>query len=358
MRAWLRNALFGFLRRALTADDGSDIVADVLHGQLTAPRLPNSQLLQGQPYSDVCRCASSNATQHSPIFITGRFRSGSTLLWNVFRHLPGCTAYYEPLNERRWFDPRTRGGHTDKTHKHVNDYWREYDGLTALSDCYEEDWIRRRLYMDERAWDPCLKRYIDILIDHAAGRAVLQFNRVDFRLPWLRAQFPSARIVHLYRHPRDQWISTLFSDEFPLNGRIADFHPFDRFYLLMWARDLRKRFPVLNIDDQEHPYQLFYLIWRLSYLFGRQYADWSLSFESLTQDPRHELTELFAGLSLDLPVTENLLELVERPPIGKWFQYADAEWFLRHEQRCERLLGEYFAALPNAEAAAPFSVCG
>ena len=40
----------------------------------------------------------------SPIIITGRFRSGSTLLWNIFRDLPECTAYYEPFNERRWFD--------------------------------------------------------------------------------------------------------------------------------------------------------------------------------------------------------------------------------------------------------------
>ena len=39
-----------------------------------------------------------------PIFITARFRTGSTLLWNIFRHIEGCTAYYEPFNERRWFD--------------------------------------------------------------------------------------------------------------------------------------------------------------------------------------------------------------------------------------------------------------
>ena len=77
------------------------------------------------------------------VIITGRFRSGSTLLWNLFRQAGGFTAYYEPLNERRWFDPTARGDRTDSTHRNVSDYWREYDGLEALSRFYREDWIRR-----------------------------------------------------------------------------------------------------------------------------------------------------------------------------------------------------------------------
>ena len=35
------------------------------------------------------------------VLVTGRFRSGSTLLWNLFRHCDGVTAYYEPFNRRR-----------------------------------------------------------------------------------------------------------------------------------------------------------------------------------------------------------------------------------------------------------------
>jgi hypothetical protein len=42
------------------------------------------------------------------VFITGRFRSGSTLLWNIFRNIEGFNAYYEPFNERRWFDQGAR----------------------------------------------------------------------------------------------------------------------------------------------------------------------------------------------------------------------------------------------------------
>src|SRR5262249_14305528 len=141
------------------------------------------------------------------VFITGRFRSGSTLLWNLFRMADGFTSYYEPLNERRWFDASARGDRVDPTHRGVSDYWKEYTGLEELGRYYCADWIRRNLYMDERHWDPDLLAFVRLLCERAAGRPVLQFNRVDFRLAWLRHHFPAARIVHLYRHPRDQWCS-------------------------------------------------------------------------------------------------------------------------------------------------------
>jgi hypothetical protein len=50
---------------------------------------------------------------------------------------------------------------------------------------------------------------------------VLQFNRIDFRLPWFRHHFPAATILHLARHPRDQWCSCLLDPaRFPPNGSI------------------------------------------------------------------------------------------------------------------------------------------
>src|SRR6266436_6457525 len=190
MRTWLRNRLFDFVRRIFTSDDGRDILTESLREQLARPlSLPNPQLLAESPYPDLAIGSVSENDGEGTVFITGRFRSGSTLLWNVFRHTPGCTAYYEPLNERRWFDPQRRGAHTDKTHRQVENYWREYDGLEKLAAEFREDWNCRNLYMDGSAWDENLKRYIQILLYEAKGRAVLQFNRVDFRLPWLRAHF-------------------------------------------------------------------------------------------------------------------------------------------------------------------------
>jgi hypothetical protein len=100
-----------------------------------------------------------------------------------------CTAYYEPLNERRWFDPSLRGNRIDNTHIGVDDYWREYDGLEHIGQWYQETgsiaiclWMRI-LGTKSRCLYPRL-------INAAPNLAVLQFNRVDFRLPWLRHNFP------------------------------------------------------------------------------------------------------------------------------------------------------------------------
>ena len=181
------------------------------------------------------------------MIITARFRSGSTLLWNLFRALKSCTAYYEPFNERRWFDPVAHGSHTDPTHRGVDDYWKEYEGLEELGQYYQESWISNNLLMYEDSWDLAMKRYVERMIELAPKRPVLQFNRIDFRLPWFRRMFPRAKIVHLYRHPRDQWLSCLLDPrQFPHTGTMAQFATHDGYYLRMWARDLKYHFPFLD----------------------------------------------------------------------------------------------------------------
>lgn len=354
MRSWLRRTMFALLRKVLATDDGRDILTEAMPGNHACSFCyqPAEELLAESPYADLPALGGERHDGEGAVFISGRFRSGSTLLWNIFRHVANCTAYYEPLNERQWFNPRVRGSQTDATHRGVVNYWHEYEGLEELGKYYREDWIRRDLYMPEAFWAPELRRYIEILLKRAAGRPVLQFNRVDFRLPWLRAQFPRAKVVHLYRHPRDQWISSLQGGSaFPLDGQSRDFGPCDKFYLLMWARDLAHHFPFLDVRRDGHPYELFYFIWKLSYLFGRQYADVSLGYEQLLRAPARELSRLFDLLQLDAPIDEALLKLIEPNPSGRWRSYADEAWFVARETRCERILAQFFAA--HLGAAAP-----
>jgi hypothetical protein len=341
----VRSGLFSQVEKLFATDDGRRLLAASLAGvvprrvRLPPPvTAPYPELGTAEPY------VVPPPGRQPPIFITGRFRSGSTLLWNVFRHIDGHTSYYEPHNERRWFDPLTHGEQVDATHKNVEEYWREYEGLEELGAWYREDWVRHDLYMDESSWAPEMRRYIEILIENARGRAVLQFNHVDFRLPWLRANFPEARVIHLYRHPRDQWVSSLFGSKFPTDAAVASFPSCDHFYLIPWARDLKYHFPFLDERTASHPYQLFYYIWKLSYLFGRAHADFSVGFEDLVSDPRTRLVKLFAAADVRGYDLDRLLTVLAKPQVGKWREYADASWFERHEGQCERTLAAFLGS--------------
>lgn len=342
IRTYCRNLVFQVLDRALNTGDGRDALHAALRPVLDwKPRdLSFSDDLSsiypevGQRYRTASKCR--------PVFVTSRFRSGSTLLWNVFRQLDGATAFYEPFNERRWFDASARGDRVDETHQNVADYWREYAGLEKLNQFYSERWIDRELCMQPDDWAPQMKRFIQTLIDASGDRPVMQFNRIDLRLPWIRRNFPDAQVVHLFRHPRDQWLSTfLGTKSFPRDGSTRDFLPYDRFYLLVWARDLKHRFPFLDEKDVEHPYQLSYYIWKLSYLCGRKYADYSIQFERLVESPREELSALFKSLEFTCDQIDQACSVVARPTVGKWREYADEAWFQRHESHCESVLADF-----------------
>lgn len=280
-----------------------------------------------------------------PVFITARFRSGSTFLWQLFRNVKDVTCYYEPLNERRWFLPESRSYQVDSTHLGVEDYWREYEGMEELDQWFNLEWPFRSLYMDATHHDPGLERYIQELIVRARGLAVLQFNRVDFRLPWLRAHFPDAVIVHLYRDPREQWMSVIGKSGYvtpDFRYQRGNLYEFDAFYTLIWAKDLRTVFPFLSPFGR-HPYELHYLLWRLSYSYGRSFSDISIGFEDLVSDFDRVAMDLFQKLDIQ-QVDMDVLRTLNRGKIqSRWREYAPAEWFSQMESRCDRELDIFFS---------------
>ena len=324
-----------------------DILASVEYSEAT-PEYPELGARGG-------RSARENG---NPIFITARFRSGSTFLWNIFRNLPGFTAYYEPLLHEA---PAERGkakkGGVDSTHAGVTDYHSEYRAVPGLDRFHDPGWAFKKIYMNECDFDINLERFIDLLIDSADGRPVLQFNRVDFRLQWLRSRYPSASILHLYRNPRDQWMSMIRNDQYIPIDYVWDkndrYPPINAFYMLDWWRDLHFSVPALRFEYLDHPYQIHYILWRMSYMFGKQHSDFSIRYESLVNSFHDVMAECFKVLHVEEVDLDRLMKTVKpREKGGAWHSYADDKWFKRMEQNAEELLGAFLAPPEPAGAKA------
>jgi hypothetical protein len=291
------------------------------------------------------RPSKASVPRNRALFVTARFRTGSTFLWQVLNHLPEVHAYYEPLNPIGWFS--VVNPVVDPTHIGVSDYAASYRGLSHLSALFDPRWASEDLYMDETHYDPRLARYIAKLINCSSRLAALACNRIDFRLPWLKVTFPDVPILHLYRHPRDQWMSILYQQEVPREVTVTQFRSYDRFYLLEWARDLSRSFPFLqSANVNRHPYELHYLIWRLSYDYGRSYADLSISYEGLLSDLSGHVLRILKLVGINGPeIGEELESLKARPRnLETWRTYAPDAWFEDIEGRCEEIMQRCAAA--------------
>lgn len=335
IKSSIKKLLLYLFHKVISTAEGKQILFDGIKDTIVKPDALREISYCGSPYF----ATEVSDESAEVIFITGRFRSGSTLMWNLFRHAESCTSYYEPFNERQWFCKKTRGDRLDLSHQKVTEYWSEYDSLPELKRFYQEDWIRHHLYMDANFWDDNMYRFIEHMIKNTKNQCVLQFNRIDFRLPWIRHHFPKAKIIHIYRSPREQWCSTLIDiNSFPYDQNTQLFSQHDHFYLLNWKNDLKYHFPFL--EQAENPYQIFYYVWRLSYLFGLHYSDVSISFENLVENPD-------THLPIVMQYVENydrqkLKNLIVRNQKQRHTNYAALEWFKTQELSCERVLKRFF----------------
>ncbi|WP_041350704.1 sulfotransferase [Nitrosococcus watsonii] len=287
-----------------------------------------------------------------PLFITARFRSGSTLLWHIFDQAKGYHAYYEPCHDNllahiRYTLPMD-------SHRGVQSYWASYQNqLPLIENRHQPEFGLSRLLLEaHESWDE-LKFYLQSLLQSAAPAIpVLQFNRIDFRLPWIRTHFPTARIVHLYRDSRDSYFSMTRhlapeAADNPGQGHVYD--------LLEWSVALAEYFPFLADPGIQSLYERHYYFWKLSYLMGRRCSDLSLSYDADFRDnPALGLEKLSQAGYLDSRQIDDLGPLIQPQSSGQWAERYAESWFQTIEKRCEQMLDElglnaYFGRLPLAE---------
>jgi hypothetical protein len=92
---------------------------------------------------------------------------------------------------------------------------------------------------------------------------------------------------------------------------------------------------------------MFYLLWKLSYVWGRAYSDYSLSYEQLLAAPRWSIGELYEVLAIDRRQAEQAVPLVRGGRCGRWRNYADGAWFAAHERAAEEALDRFLSRRVN-----------
>jgi hypothetical protein len=272
----------------------------------------------------------------NPIFISARFRSGSTLLWNIFDSLPGFTAYYEPLHDN--LIAHIRNTPPMESHRGVLSYWDSYKPfLGELKKHHHREFGFSRLILEEEDEHDDLKAYLDFLLEKTTpNRAVFQFNRVDFRLPWLRRHFPEATIIHLLRNPRDSWISA--RRHLPGN-KWDDPYYHDAYDLLQWIASLEEKFPFLIRPEPVSSYEPHYYIWKLSELMGRRWSDCQLDYDAdIRENPLKGFEKLVRAGCMKPEDAEQSRELIIADALSNWRQYDNDAYYLEIENRCERVL--------------------
>ena len=257
------------------------------------------------------------------VFLSGDFSSGSTLLWTLFRQTGDYHCLYEPLHERLreyLIYPLRAYEH----HFFSENYFHEYKGFKEIFKLHKDKWGRSDFYLSKDSNAPDLLAYLHYIIGMSFSKkdkVVLQFNRVAFKLPWLREHFPGVPIIEIVRDPEKQWNSIVKRTQthFGRNEVGQDSVNFMGMGMANWCNHLQQHFPELSADNSQNGYQRFLKLYNLSREQHKQYADLSIRFEDLTTNFKVEAKKIFdqVGYSADLEyLNQFVIPPSKQKPIG------------------------------------------
>lgn len=249
-------------------------------------------------------------TQHKIIFISGRFRSGTSMLWHIFNQLPEYCAWYEPLHPN--LISHIQHVKPQKDHIGISDYWQNYRHLSELDNYHCKSFGQSRLSLENHNQWPELVKYINYLIGQSSEKvAVLQFNRMDLRLGWLKNHFPEALIINIERSPYPLWVSSRkhINDEQQRNNESFQ----DAYDLMQWSVNLSKAFPMLQKKDNRNAYYRHYFIWKLSQLMAKANAHLFLQLEQHFFNSNKGIKMLSNLLDWDNDTCAQVQKLIRQP---------------------------------------------
>lgn len=288
------------------------------------------------------------------IFITARYRTGSTYLYSLFSSLTNSIAFYEPLNYHLldWLEKDNLEHQKTQfwlSHNLQDGYFFEYKSLKreTLTTYFKPEFGIHRMVLSATEHYPELKDYLNFLLSTYPQRfKVLQFNRINFRLAWIKANFPGALIVNLRRNPRDIYASFvglyLRSD----NGNQTNLN--DGVEKVIDFVGLNEELNALSeVSDPQfsvhelNSYEKIYLLNQLSHQWANCFADLVLEYEALIQDPVGELSRIVSQIpNFELTFSGEILK-PRTDRINVWQEYHSELWFQECEAKCNSLLKKY-----------------
>ncbi len=154
------------------------------------------------------------------IFLHTSWRSAGTWVWEALRNQPKTIGFYEPLHEalatltRDAIEDRHAGAWASRHPGQSKPYFAEYaallrrngHGVAGADNRFGFDYY----ILEEDEADAGLRRYTQLLCDHAARRGlrpVFKCVRTQGRVSWFRQTFPGYRHIAVVRHPYAQFTS-------------------------------------------------------------------------------------------------------------------------------------------------------
>jgi hypothetical protein len=158
-----------------------------------------------------------------------------------------------------------------------------------IRDLHDPRWEKSWLYLRPKDDASDLYRYMSYVIDSAferAHRVVFKENRLSFRLGWLRARFPNAKIVHIYRDATSQWRSNIRRSQETRECEDVgqDSVDYDGFNVATYCEQLKSVFPELDAEKFSNGFERFRALWERSFLEGQKYSDVSIAYHDLTHN--------------------------------------------------------------------------
>jgi len=281
------------------------------------------------------------------VFVTGDYCSGSTLVNTLFRKSGQYYCLYEPLHERlpEFLIWRPNPDSYDH-HFFAEDNYREMAGFDRITELHSPRWGSSNLYLPSDAEADDLYRYMTYLIGSAFGRAprvMFKENRIAFRLGWIRAKFPSAKIVHIHRDAESQWKSNVRrGQEFLRKEDVGQNEvTYNGFNVATFCEDLKSAFPELDAKNFKTGYERFRKLWELSYQQNQKYSDISVNYRDLTHNFEPTWTRVWSSIgapAIDIaalkqyvvPPEKQKEMLKEQSALGRYVKSLVSRWGFRY----------------------------